>query len=88
MKTDNYTKFVLTVIAVALTLNIFIGATTNNLPLNEDGSLNVKVMAMPETIDVNIDEVGGGYVPYSKLPVEVKGGNIEVDNQVNVWVDN
>lgn len=92
MKIDNYTKVVLTIIAIALTLNLFIGATSsNNLKLNEDGSLNVRVMTMPETIDVNIDEVGGGYVPYSKLPVAVKEGSIDVDNvndQVHVWVDN
>lgn len=73
MKIDNYTKAVLTIIAIALTLNLFIGAkTTSNLSINEDGSMNVRVTTMPEEIDVNIDGVGGGYVHYGKLPVVIK----------------
>ena len=66
-----YLNFVLSLIAFCLlviTLNIlgFIpSANANNsnthfapLPFNPDGSLNVKI-AKGETIDVNIDEVGG-----------------------------
>lgn len=92
MKIDNYTKSVLTIIAIALTLNLFIGAktTTSQVPLNEDGSMNVRVMTMPETIDVNIDEVGG-YSTYGNLPVDIKAGSVdvdEIDGQVHVWVDN
>lgn len=91
MKVDNYTKTVLTIIAIALTLNLFIGAkSTRELQLNEDGSINVKVMTMPETIDVNIDEVGG-FSTFGEVPVDVKDGKVdigEVEGQVEVWVAN
>ena len=105
MKTDFYTKTILTVIAVCLTIIVlkdfdFIpkayaneptNKTINELvktnyavvPINEDGSINVKVMSSSEIdvninsistkdeLDVNIDEIGGGYVSY--------GGPISVE---------
>ena len=43
------------------------------VPLNEDGSINVK-LSSSDVIDVNIDEVGGGYVSYGG-PISV-----EIDN--------
>ena len=98
MKTDFYTKTVLTIIAlslVSLTLqhaDIFPKAYANTLettptlgsidktyglvPLNEDGSITVRISESSELdvnlisidtsdeLDVNIDEVGGGYVSY------------------------
>lgn len=80
MKTDLYTKTVLTVIAVALTLIAFrnmdmqkahaskISTGFISVPVNADGSINVK---FTETMKVNIAEVGGSYV-YNNLPVNLK----------------
>ena len=54
------------------------------VPLNEDGSITVKISATNELdvniigidtsdeLDVNIDEVGGGYISYGgPIPVEI-----------------
>ena len=40
-----------------------------NVPLNPDGSLNVKIMN--STMDVNIEEVGG-FSTFGTVPVKVK----------------
>jgi len=40
-----------------------------SIPLNADGSLNVKIMN--SVMDVNIEEVGG-YSTYGKVPVKIK----------------
>jgi len=40
------------------------------VPLNTDGSVSVK-LSSSDIINVNIDEVGGGYVSYGKLKVEI-----------------
>ena len=81
MKTDLYTKSILTVIAVALTVIAFQQAdlfTTANaskpmagfatVPVNPDGSINVK---LTETMKVNIAEVGGSYINGS-MPINIK----------------
>lgn len=63
MKTDTYTKVVLTIIAVALSANFLKGMITPakadaknyvTLPVNADGTVNVRIKQMPETMDVNI----------------------------------
>jgi len=63
MKTDTYTKVILTIIAFALSANLLKSmitparADSKNyvaLPLNSDGTLNVRVKQMPEAMDVNI----------------------------------
>ena len=104
MKTDLYTKTVLTVIALCLIIIVFkqvdivpnvygdsqkanIKANLNYglVPLNQDGSVDVNIKSTMSTmdvsivdistsdeLDVNIDEVGGGYVSYGKLPVVIK----------------
>ena len=86
MKTDAYTKTVLTIIAVCL---LFIAGKQLDLvpkaygagdvnfatvPLNEDGSMNVRVLSLDEDAEmgVNIEEC-------SDFPLEVK-----VKNQVEV----
>lgn len=80
MKTDLYTKIVLTVIAVALTGNLCkelitpaMAAETKPyamVPVNADGSINVTVKKMPmETLDVNLRQVGGDLV---SRPLSVK----------------
>ena len=77
MKVDKFTKVVLTIIAVNLTIltvknlniipNAYANEPTNNVeftpsvnyglvPLNEDGSINVKLINSNE-IDVNITEI-------------------------------
>lgn len=105
MKADTFTKIVLTVIAVNLTIltvknldfipKAYANEPTNNLelapnvnyglvPLNEDGTISVKLSAYDEIdvnivgvntndeLDVNIDEIGGGYVSHgSPISVEI-----------------
>lgn len=86
MKTDLYTKTILTVIAGALTLIAFqntefftkanaaksipmaIGTGFATVPVNADGSINVK---FTDEMKVNITSVGGNYV-YTSLPINVK----------------
>ena len=91
MKTDFYTKTVLTVIAICLTIIVlkeveiipkaYAGPSENNLntsmnyglvPLNKDGSIDVKIVSSSDKIDVNIEEVGGFWVGGSTLPVKIK----------------
>ncbi len=87
MKTDLYTKTVLTVIAIALVAIVFKNSTIINeakadqnnfnkfvsVPVNADGSINVK---MVNDMDVNIHSIGGSSV-YGALPINLKeiGGN-------------
>jgi hypothetical protein len=61
MITDLYTKIILTIIAMALTVNLFKGSITPakadsrtyvSLPVNADGTINVRIKN--ETMDVNI----------------------------------
>ncbi len=82
MKTDIYTKTVLTVIAIALIALVFKnGAIVNeakadkmvysryaSIPLNEDGSINVKMVS---DMDVNLKSIGGSSV-YGAIPVNLK----------------
>lgn len=82
MKTDFYTKAVLTVIAVALVILVLQNSTfvneakadqTNHnkyisIPINDDGSINVK---MSNEMDVNIHSIGGSSV-YGALPINLK----------------
>ena len=87
MKTDLYTKGVLSIIAVALLILVcqnfkivneakangtnFNGFTT--IPINTDGSINVKLI---NDMDVNIHSIGGSSI-YGSLPINIKevGGN-------------
>jgi len=89
MKSNKLKNIFLGIIAINLTLltlfqlNIWpstvnaheLPSTVNYglVPLNEDGSINVK-LSSSDVIDVNIDEVGGGYVSYGG-PISV-----EIDN--------
>lgn len=81
MKTDMYTKTILTVIAGALTLiafqNIDLVTKANaakttpgyiSVPVNADGSINVKMM---DNMKVDIAAVGGSSI-YGTLPINVK----------------
>ncbi|MBD1366193.1 hypothetical protein IDJ77_20445 [Mucilaginibacter sp. ZT4R22] len=81
MKTDLYTKVILTVIAIALTLNLLKGSSTPamadtkkfvSIPVNPDGSINVNINKVNETMDVNIKSVERGAFYYvSPIPVKV-----------------
>jgi hypothetical protein len=81
MKTDLYTKVILTIIAVALTLNLIKSSITPamadnkkyvTLPVNPDGSINVNINKMNETMDVNIKNVERGALYYvSPIPVKI-----------------
>jgi hypothetical protein len=87
MKTDLYTKGVLSIIAVALVILVIQNtkivnearAEKNNfnsfagVPVNPDGSVNVKLI---NDMDVNIHSIGGSSV-YGSLPINLKeiGGN-------------
>jgi len=91
MKTDLYTKSILTVIAIAL-IGLFFkssppipnanAATTESkqyslIPVNSDGSINVR---LPETVDVNVVDVE------TTFPVLIMDNSldVEVQNQVEV----
>ena len=81
MKTDFYTKTVLTIIAGALVLLVLKNSNFVNeakadqmlnknyvsIPVNADGSINVKMT----TMDVNIQSIGGTGV-YGALPINLK----------------
>ncbi len=82
MKTDIYTKTILTIIAGALMTLVFQnmklvneakadGANFNkfaSIPVNNDGAINVR---MSSDMDVNIHSIGGSSV-YGALPVNLK----------------
>jgi hypothetical protein len=82
MKTDLYTKSVLTVIAVALGFIALENFHFTNeakaehpdfnkfatVPVNSDGSINVKVVS---DMDVNIHSIGGSSI-YGSLPINLK----------------
>jgi len=86
MKLNKLKNIFLGVIAVNLTLltlfqlNIWPSTANANdlispvnyglVPLNGDGSVNVK-LSSSDIINVNINEVGGGYVSYGKLKVVI-----------------
>ena len=80
MKTDLYTKIILTIIAVALTVNLFKATITPamadnkkfvTLPVNPDGSINVNINKVNETMDVNIKNVDRSAFYYTD-PIRVK----------------
>lgn len=86
MKIDRYTKFILTIIAfclVVLTLNnvdIFPKAYANDVvnyggnyglvPMNEDGSINVRLQGIDEAID-ELDVNIVGIETYDELEVDI-----------------
>lgn len=82
MKTDNYTKFLLTIIAACLCILVLqnvklvpeaqaeIPARYALVPLNDDGSINVKVIEQSVT-DVNIQAIGGMRVFGNTLNVKI-----------------
>jgi hypothetical protein len=77
LRLDRYSRIILTIIAVALVLIAL-------KPLLPD-----ELGATPQLLDVNIAEVGGGYVSYGTLTVEVENTvGVEVENQVDVNVTN
>ncbi len=83
MKTDLYTKIILTVIAVALLGILFqnvdlvpkaVASDFNTkphviVPINPDGSINVKLNS---TLDVNIESVDAYAFSYCTVPVHVE----------------
>lgn len=83
MKTDLYTKTILTIIALCLSIIVIRGginpvsAGKQNqdgmamVPLNKDGSLNVKVINSTNVLDVNLKQING-YSIYSTIPVNIK----------------
>ncbi len=82
MRTDLYTKCMLTLIAAALVIIVLQHANLGNVahasatgfnsfatvPVNADGSINVK---MVDAMDVNIAKVGGSSL-YGSLPINIK----------------
>ncbi|WP_183554898.1 hypothetical protein [Mucilaginibacter sp. AK015] len=79
MKTDLYTKIVLTIIAVALTLNLVKSSITPamadtkkyvTVPVNADGSINVNINKVNESMDVNIKNVDRSAF-YYVMPIPV-----------------
>lgn len=89
MKADAYTKLVLTIIAVNLSvlalrdMDLITSAQAADeqpvvvVPVNKDGSMNVRVIEVPDVVDVNL--------AYSNTTVDVKVRNqVEVTGQVSV----
>ena len=96
MKTDLYTKIILTVIAVCLSIltlqnidlipntyaaepnkkeNVLMTKNYGLVPLNSDGTIDVNITRISTTdeLDVNIDEIGGGYLSHGgPIPVSIK----------------
>jgi len=82
MKTDLYTKVILTLIAVVLTLNLLKVSITPamadgkhyaTVPVNADGSINVRLAKTDGTLDVRIKEVDRTAFFYSNaIPVKIE----------------
>lgn len=99
MKIDTYTKFVLTVIAfclVVLTLNtvdIFPKAYANEavnyggnyglVPMNEDGSINVRLQSVDEAVD-KIDVNIASIKTYDKLKINIAEISAREELDVNI----
>ncbi len=93
MKTDNYTKFILTIIAICLAIivikdiDILPKAYANNtpstnygvLPINSDGSITVR-LSNTEEIDVNIKNID----TYDKLKVDINSISTRDELDINV----
>ena len=80
MKTDLYTKIILTIIAVALTVNLFKGSIAPvmadnkhfvNVPVNPDGSLNVGIKKGSDVGKVDINDIDQNAFQYVE-PLQVK----------------
>lgn len=96
MKPDTYTKTVLTIIAVCMLIiagrNIALvppaqaadlgSVSYGMVPLNEDGSMNVRVVGMPETVDVNITECAKYAFKYVEPLAVAVDGQVEVTGSV------
>jgi hypothetical protein len=82
MKTDLYTKVVLTIIAVVLSANLIKGFITPakadnrkfvSVPVNADGSINVNIKKSSEIMEVKLVDVDSRAFFYSEpIPVKVK----------------
>ena len=98
MKTDSYTKIVLTVIASGLTIialqnaEIFPKANASKIsgfvtvPVNPDGSINVKMI---DNMKVDISAIGGNSI-YGSLPInlkEVNGNSINTSYGIPVNIE-
>lgn len=93
MKIDQYTKFLLTVIAACLVIMIIRDAqvipkayaNTNKInnygviPVNEDGSITVRLSSSDE-IDVNIKNID----TYDKLKVDINGISTQDELPINI----
>ncbi|MBQ4803080.1 hypothetical protein J8L88_09495 [Aquimarina sp. MMG015] len=95
MKTDTYTKSILTIIAIALSIiaikdiDIIPKAYANDnsilpnyglIPINEDGTITVK-LATNEELDVNIKSIS----TYDKLKIDIN--KVSTSEELNVNID-
>jgi hypothetical protein len=84
MKTDTYTKVILTIIAIVLTLNLLKSSVTpakadsktySTVPVNPDGTINVRIKQAPkDVLDVNIETTAVHAFMYAE-PITVKVQN-------------
>ncbi len=93
MKTDMYTKFIFTLIAICLVIivvrdleiipkahaNSSTGTTYGSIPINSDGSINVRLSNTDE-IDVNIKNIA----TYDKLKVDLNAISTRDELDVNI----
>ncbi|EZH74519.1 hypothetical protein ATO12_12170 [Aquimarina atlantica] len=94
MKTDTYTKSIITIIAICLVvivirdIDIFPKAYANNtpttnyglIPINDDGSITVRLSNTDE-IDVNIKNID----TYDKLKIDLN--SISTQDELNINID-
>ncbi|GAA4274086.1 hypothetical protein U6A24_00895 [Aquimarina gracilis] len=94
MKTDQYTKFIFTIIAICLVIivikdiELIPKAHANNIPVNNygivpvnsDGSINVRLISTDE-ISVNIKSID----TYDKLKVDLN--SISTDDELDINID-
>ncbi|RFZ83394.1 hypothetical protein DYU05_14775 [Mucilaginibacter terrenus] len=80
MKTDLYTKVILTIIAIALTVNLFKSSITPamaetkkyaTVPVNADGSINVRISKADGPMEVELKKVDN-WAFYYTPPIAVK----------------
>ena len=90
MKTDLYTKTILTIIAICLTLNVILdyevfpsayASDTNNSPKYDLDDYRLVPISTMETIDVRIVDIN----TYDELKVNIT--SIDTDDEMDINVD-
>lgn len=99
MKSDKYQKIILTIIAICLIVLVLdkveliqkatAGPVNNSnyalVPLNDDGSINVRLISSEEVMEVNIREVGGDLIRKA-IPIQPDNNVLDINiSEVGGW---